>query len=85
MASYRRNTHKPNQCLSDLACPSMLGGLEFAGEEEQPLRIRVMLGRIWYGASCPNLYTLAALEGASEAEQPLEFQVLLGLVRYQLG
>ena len=74
-----------SQCLSDLACPSMLGGQEFAGEEEQPLDVRVVLGHIWYGASCPNLYTSAALERASKAEQPLEFEVLLGLVRYQLG
>jgi hypothetical protein len=63
----------------------MLGGLEFAGEEEQPLEVRVVLCHIWYGARCPNLHTSAALECASEAEQPLEFQVLLGSVRYQLG
>jgi hypothetical protein len=38
-----------SQCLSDLACPSMLGGLEFAGEEEQPLDVRVVLCHICMG------------------------------------
>jgi hypothetical protein len=55
----------------------MLASMEFAREEEQPIDVQVVLGRIWFAASCPNLLTLAVLERASEAEQPLEFQVVL--------
>jgi hypothetical protein len=66
-----------------------VGGLEFAGEEEQPLEVRGVLGHAWNGASrrerlqlpsTPNLQTLAGLERAREAQQPLEFRVVLGLV-----
>jgi hypothetical protein len=63
----------------------VLGGLEFASEEKQPLEVRVIFGLIRFGASCDerfrlhsNLLTSRGLECASEAKQPFELQVILG-------
>jgi hypothetical protein len=65
----------------------MVGGLEFVGEEEQPLEVRGVLGHSRNGGSCrerlclpSTLQTSAGLERAREAQQPLEFRVVLGLV-----